>query len=101
LVAGAVDGLKPDDVVLVLDPVAVQAAPVVLPFPPDSGSSHGGLRAMVVVLGLVLSVLASALLVVVFRMRKKTPEPALNVAPPAPPSSPKPVIAPGVQRKVA
>lgn len=96
LVAAAVDGLGADDVVLVLDVVSVQApiVPLGLEAPPETG-----LRAMIVVLGLVLAVLAAALLVVFFRMRKKeAPSPASAVAPPAPQ---RPVISANVQRKVA
>lgn len=96
LVAAAVDGLHADDVVLVLDVVGVQA-PVVPPSvaaPPESG-----LRAMIVVLGLVLAVLAAVLLVLFFRARKKERRAPATVAAPAPPQ--RPVISANVQRKVA
>lgn len=92
LVAAAVDGLRTDDVVLVLDPIAV-GPPVVAAI--DSASAPP-LRALVVVLALVLSVLAGALVLVSFRGRKKA------AALPAAPSTPaRPVIANSVQRKVA
>jgi type III secretion protein J len=95
LVAAAVDGLHADDVVLVLDVVTVQspALPLPLEAPPENG-----LRAMIVVLGLVLAVLAAALLVVFFRMRRKE---TVAPAPVAPPVPQRPVISANVQRKVA
>jgi type III secretion protein J len=102
LVAAAVDGLHTEDVVLVLDPVAVQA-PLVPPALPEAQPAPASIRALVVVMALVLSVLAAALIVVLFRLRKK--EAAHSATPPAPASaaapSQKPVISANVQRKVA
>ena len=97
LVAAAVDGLHSDDVVLVLDPVTVQTpiVPITIDAPPPS---ENGMRAMVVVLGLVLAVLASALIVIFFRLRKK--ETTVQTAH-VPVAAPKPVISANVQRKVA
>jgi type III secretion protein J len=97
LVAASVDGLHSDDVVLVLDPVTVQApiVPVAIDAPPPS---ENGMRAMVVVLGLVLAVLASALIIIFFRLRKKESSAHMPAAPAA---APKPVISANVQRKVA
>lgn len=96
LVAASVDGLHTDDVVLVLDPVTVQTP--VIPIAIDAPApSENGMRAMVVVLGLVLAVLASALIIIFFRLRKKES----NAQPPAPVAVPKPVISANVQRKVA
>lgn len=96
LVAASVDGLRADDVVLVLDVVAVQA--MVVPTPVGVPEAPNGLRAMVVVLGLVLSVLAAALVIIFFRLRKKE---SAAAAPVAPATSQRPVIAANVQRKVA
>lgn len=95
LVAASVDGLHSDDVVLVLDTVSVQApaAPAAVEAPP----APNGLRALIAVLGLVLAVLASALLVILFKARKKEPA----AAPPATTPAPRPVISANVQRKVA
>lgn len=95
LVAAGVDGLRAEDVVLVLDPVAVQAP---LAPPPQSSAPPSSLRALVVVLALLLSVLAGALLVVLFRVRRRDVSPATA---PTPAVSPKPVISPSVQRKAA
>lgn len=98
LVAAAVDGLKPEDVVLVLDAVAVQAP--VVPIAIQAQADTGGLRLLVAVMGVVLSILAAALVVIFFRMRRKAPS---TVAAPATPSvpNPKPVLSSNVQRKVA
>lgn len=96
LVAASVDGLHSDDVVLVLDPVAVQAP--IVPLAIDAPPQESGMRAMVVVLGLVLAVLASALIIIFFRLRKKESTAQTS---PAPVSAPKPVISANVQRKVA
>jgi len=98
LVAASVDGLKSDDVVLVLDAVAVQApvVPLAIQAPPESNS----LRILVVVMGIVLSVLAAALLVVFFRLRKKESAPA-KATTSAAPASTRPVLSSNVQRKVA
>jgi len=96
LVAASVDGLRAEDVVLVLDVVVVQA--VVAPPPLGPSDAPNGLRAMVVVLGLVLSVLAAALVIIFFRLRKKEaapPTPAVSVP------SQRPVIGANVHRKVA
>lgn len=96
LVAASVDGLRADEVVLVLDVVAVQA--VVAPPPLGAPEAPNGLRAMVVVLGLVLSVLAAVLVIIFFRLRRnEATAPAQAAAAP----SQRPVIAANVQRKVA
>lgn len=96
LVAASVDGLKHDDVVLVLDTVVVGIPSAsVVPLTPDS-PAPSGLRAMVVVLALVLAVLAGALVIIFFRLRKKESAVAPPVTAPAPP---RPVISPSVQRK--
>jgi type III secretion protein J len=95
LVAAAVDGLKPDDVVLVLDPVAAR------PAPPEVKPVGDPLRPLVVGLGLVLSVLATALVVLVARLRSQR-EPAKAAEPPGEKAAPnRPVVSPSLQRKVA
>jgi type III secretion protein J len=100
LVAAAVDGLHPEDVVLVLDPVTVQS-PIVPPSLAEVPPAPTNLRALVVVMALVLSVLAGALIVVLFRLRRKEALPAAAPAAAAPAQAQKPVISANVQRKVA
>lgn len=97
LVAGSVDGLGADDVVLVLDVVIVQApiVPIALAAPETGG---GALRALIAVLGIVLALLASVLVVLFFRLRKKESAPTPAAAP-APAN--RPVLSGNVQRKVA
>lgn len=97
LVAASVDGLKQDDVVLVLDPVTVQAP--IVPIAIQTQADTGSLRFLVAIMGVVLSVLAAALIVVFFRMRKKETQPATPI--PAPTPNPKPVVSTNVQRRVA
>ena len=98
--AAAVDGLHPEDVVLVLDPVTVQS-PIVPPSLAEVPPAPTNLRALVVVMALVLSVLAGALIVVLFRLRRKEALPAAAPAAAAPAQAQKPVISANVQRKVA
>lgn len=101
LVAASVENLQSDDVVLVVDPVVIPAAP-------PRVDARNTLRPLVVVLGLALSVLAMALVVVTFRMRslranvKSAPAAQPTAAAPTPPpAQSRPVINPSVQRKVA
>lgn len=99
LVAAAVDGLKPDDVVLVIDAVTIPPAAV-------KPSTQETMRPLVVILGLTLSTLAFVLVLLAWRLRKsRTPEvtPSTSVAPasPPPPAPARPVINPALQRKVA
>lgn len=95
LVAAAVDGLKPDDVVLVIDPVTIPTAP------PKEESSVG-MRPLVIVLGLSLSVVAMLVVFLSWRLRssKKVVSPAAT-PPLATPAPQRPVINPAIQRKVA
>jgi type III secretion protein J len=96
LVAASVEGLGPNDVVLVLDVVLVQSPFVPLPSGPSESPSD--LRALVVVLGVVVSVLAATLMTLFFRLRRKELKSATTSTAPA---SPRPVIAANVQRKAA
>jgi type III secretion protein J len=89
LVAGAVDGLSADAVVLVLDEVAL-APPSSDPAPRPAS----GLRTLVIAMGLSLSVLAALLIMLAWRGRAR-PSAA------APVEAPTPKVAPVLQRKVA
>lgn len=107
LVAAAVDGLKADDVVLVVDVVS-------LPAPPPA-KDESSLRPLVVTLGVAMSALAFVLVLVGWRMRRARsaapltapkPEagsPSTVVSSPQapPPVMPKPVINANLQKKVA
>lgn len=109
LIAGSVDGLKSDDVVVLIDPVTTQVtAPAVAPPAADR------LRVVVVSLGLSLTALASALVFVALKLRRKQAPVAASAAPtepasPMPPAAPRraptpqqrPVVNPNVQRRVA
>ncbi len=102
LVAAAVDGLRADDVVLVIDPVASQV-PVAAP-----KAEERGLRTLVVALGAASSLLALALAVMGTLLRRRKapaalPAPKTTPAPqPAVPvHTPKPIVSPAVTRKVA
>ncbi len=93
LVAAAVDGLKADDVVLVIDPVTIPTAP-----PREEGS---GMRLLVIVLGLSLSLVAMLVVFLSWRLRASKKVVAPAVAPAAAPPAQRPVINPAIQRKVA
>lgn len=95
LVAASVEGLVPEDVVLVIDPV-------VMPTPPPKADPRVTMRPLAAALGVALSVLAMVLVVLAWRMRQLTQR-AADVKPaPAPTPAPqRPVINPAVQRKVA
>lgn len=97
LVAASVEGLKPDDVVLHIDPVAQQ---VVLAAPP---SQEKGLRGLAVGLGLVSSLLACGLVVAATLLRRRRSAPAAKaLATSQPVQTPsRPIVSPAVQRKVA
>jgi type III secretion protein J len=97
LVAAGVEGLHVDDVVLVLDPITLQPAPA-------EAQPADHLRALLVVLSLALSVAAGLVMLLAFRLRRVAravpPERSVVVAvQPAP--TPRPVVNPAVQRKVA
>ena len=94
LVAAAVDGLKPDDVVLVIDPVTIPEAPV--------REEPSGMRPLVIVLGLCLCLVAMLLVFLSWRLRlsQRASAVPLAAATPAPPPQ-RPVINPAIQRKVA
>lgn len=110
LIAGAVEGLKPDDVVVLIDPVTTQVAPPIVAPP-----AVDRLRAVVVSLGLSLTALATALVFLALKLRRK-PAPAVSsAAAPTEPAAPmlpaaskraatpsqRPVVNPNVQRRVA
>ncbi len=117
LIAGSVDGLKADDVVVLLDPVTSQVTtPIVVVATTDR------LRSVVVVMGLSLSALAAALFALGLKLRRKSvlpsaasmaaTEPAAPAAPVAAPAvapvptrraatpMQRPVVNPNVQRRV-
>lgn len=102
LVAASVDGLKPDDVVLVIDQVTLE--PLAAPASPEKNGA--GLRVLVVAMGATVSILAGVLMFLAWRLSvakkraKQQPAPA-TAAPPVPASPSRPVISPAVQRKVA
>jgi type III secretion protein J len=102
LVAGSVDGLSPDDVVLVLDQVVLQ--PVI---EEPLGKPNNGLRWLVIAMGLALSLVSVVVVVLAWKLRapKHAPEkqkaPAGETGANKTPASPKPVVNAGVQRKVA
>ncbi|MEW5739554.1 MAG: flagellar M-ring protein FliF [Myxococcota bacterium] len=102
LVAAAVDGLKADDVVLVIDPVTLPAPTVTLP------SAAPSLRPLVIALGIALSVVAMLLVFLAWRLKQARKQAsaaaekaATAAAPPAPAQPARPVINPAVQRRVA
>ena len=95
LVAASVEGLVPEDVVLVIDPV-------VMPAPPPKADPRATMRPLAAALGVALSVLAMVLVVLAWRMRQLTQRAAAAKPAPAPTPAPqRPVINPAVQRKVA
>jgi type III secretion protein J len=96
LVAAAVDGLNADDVVMVIDPV-------IIPMTPERPDAATGMRPLVIVLGLCLSIVAMLVVFLSWRLRtnkRSTVVPA-SAVPQAPPSPQRPVINPAIQRKVA
>jgi type III secretion protein J len=96
LVAGSVEGLRLEDVVLVFDVVAVQSRGETIP----SGiAGADALRTAVVVLTSVLAACAGALLLVLSRLKKRHTQAAPLPATTPPPQ--RPVIAPHIHRKVA
>ncbi len=96
LVAAAVEGLKADDVVLVIDPVTI-------PTPLGRVEEPRGMRPLVIVLGLALSVAAMAVVFLSWKLRgAKQLEPSVvHVQTALTPAPPRPIISPSVQRKVA
>ena len=112
LVAGSVEGLKPDDVVLVVDQVTLSATPAsraaeALGQPGASAApAPADLRGLVLAMGIALSVLAVLLIVLAWRVRAagKRPAPASPEKPaerPAAPAPSRPIVNAAVQRKVA
>ena len=96
LVAAAVDGLKPDDVVLVIDPVTIPTALS------REEPAPSGMRPLVIVLGLALSVVAMLLVFLSWRLRAtRRAIPATAAAQVMTPPPQRPVINPAIQRKVA
>ncbi|MBS1150402.1 MAG: flagellar M-ring protein FliF [Myxococcaceae bacterium] len=110
LIAGSVDGLKADEVVVLIDPVTSQVTPPIVLV-----TTSDRLRVVVVVMGLSLSALAAALVALGLKLRRKPSastaptEPAAPLAPAPPavsrraatPVQQRPVVNPSVQRKVA
>jgi len=104
LIAGSVEGLKPDDVALVVDPVETHVVRVM-----PEAADVGRLKAVIFALACLLTVVAIALVVLALHLRRASKpqpaQPAPAVAAPAPTKTatpaPRPVIAPGAQRKVA
>ncbi len=103
LIAGSVEGLKADDVALVVDPVETHVLP---PAPEPADASR--LKAVIFALASLLSLVAVALVMLGLHVRRAARQPA--AAPSAPVSAPikpaaapapKPVIAASAQRKVA
>ncbi|MBL8953417.1 MAG: flagellar M-ring protein FliF [Myxococcaceae bacterium] len=105
LIAGSVEGLKPEEVALVVDPVethVVQTVPEV--------TDVSRLKAVIVALACLLTLVAAALVGLALHMRRAAtkplpaaPAPATAPAPTKAPvaPAPKPVIAASAQRKVA
>lgn len=104
LVAGAVDGLRVDDVVLVVDTVTAPSAPA-------AAATEPGLRALAAVLAALLSLCCVGLVLLARRVRRSTgtaPAPAVitgekppSSAPPTPKplSGNRPVLNPAAARK--
>ncbi|QDF07078.1 flagellar M-ring protein FliF [Myxococcus xanthus] len=94
LLAGGVEGLSPEAVSLLVDEVSTRVeAPTVVGVSPLTR-----LRALLAVLGLMVTGLSVALVLVTLRMRHyrdRTPTPS------APPGPARPVLSPGPARKVA
>lgn len=105
LIAGSVEGLKPDDVALVVDPVESHVLPPVVD---PNGTTK--LKVMVLVLAVLLTLVAGVLVALTVQLRRVTrraaaatpaPAPAAVAAPKPAAPAPKPLIAQGAQRKVA
>lgn len=94
LVAAAVDGLSPDDVVLVIDPVTI-------PMVPAKEETSSGMRPLVLVLGLSLSVVAMLVVFLSWRLRSSKRMAPTATAAVQTPQPQRPVINPAIQRKVA
>lgn len=104
LVAGSVEGLKVDDVVLVVDEVALlPTAPAGSGAAEEAPTQQQHLRALVIALGLSLVVLAIVLIMLTLRLRAAKRAPAKEVVAerPIPAAAPKPTVNAAVQRKVA
>jgi type III secretion protein J len=102
LVAGSVEGLGADDVVLVIDPVSLA--------PPLVEERRDGLHALVLGLALALTVVAALVVLLGWRLRRARarellPPPVAAVAQEksvvVAPQLQRPVVSAGVQRKVA
>ncbi len=110
LIAASVEGLKAEDVVVLLDPVTSQVPP-----PPIAAPRADRLRVVVIAMGLSLSALAAAVVVMVLNARKRNPSPSTAPTEPASPAAPapvavkraptpvqpRPVVNPNVQRRAA
>jgi type III secretion protein J len=94
LIAGGVEGLSPESVSLLVDEVSTRVE-----IPAGGGVSLlTRLRALLAVLGVVVTGLAVALVLVTLRMRHYRDRAS---APATPPTPARPVLTPGAARKVA
>lgn len=93
LVAGAVDGLKAEDVVLVIDPVSLVAAA------PHGDTPASSLRPLVIGLAAALTLAALLLMGLATRLRHASALKASKAPAPPPPKPERPVVSPAVQRK--
>jgi type III secretion protein J len=106
LIAGSVEGLRAEDVALVVDPVESRVALIV---PPAVDVVR--LKVVIVILATLLTLVSAVLIAGALHLRRTMKRPAAPVAaaaPAVPPPAktpvmptPKPVIAPAAQRKVA
>lgn len=89
LIAGSVEGLKPDDVALVIDPVETHVA-IVVPEVADIVRY----KLVIVVLAVLLTLVSGLLVGMTLHLRRlmKSPQPAVAAA--APPPTPRPAPAP-------
>lgn len=90
LVAAAVDGLRAEEVVLVIDPVIVPAPP-----PPEPRVA----RPVMLGVGVLLTLVALGLIAFGLRNRRRPPAASVAQNPGLP--APRPVINPAIQRKAA
>ena len=98
LVAASVDGLKADDVVLVMDTVTTQVAP------PPTHTADTSMRQLAIALGAALALLALGLVALAMRLRgRPAAAPVARATTPVPPAAaaPRPTVNPAIQRKVA
>ncbi len=95
LVAASVEGLKSDDVVMVIDPVTTQIGT------PAQRAPEAQLKLVVLSLAVLVALMACGLIFAAVRMRALRNRPLAPAAALTPPHVPKPTINPNVQRRVA